>query len=76
MTSEAPKGSQTCSSEIEGLTASGVWKGENESDVELMENYDDNPLSYVGICVCVLKVCVYKCGLACIRIVGCLMVTG
>lgn len=41
---------QGCSSEFEKLTASGVWKGENESDVELMENYDDNPLSCVTVC--------------------------
>lgn len=32
------------SSEIYRLTACGVWKGENESDAELMEGYESSPL--------------------------------
>ena len=27
------------------LTAGGIWKGENESDPELVESYDTNPLA-------------------------------
>ena len=52
MASEALQDGQS-SSEFEKLTANGIWKGENESDVELMENYDDNPLSYATSNVCV-----------------------
>ncbi len=29
------------------LTAGGVWKGENETDPELMEEKDKHPLTYV-----------------------------
>ena len=29
------------------LTAGGVWKGENETDPELMEEKDQHPLTYV-----------------------------
>ena len=29
----------------EQLTAGGIWKGENESDVEQMEGFDTNPLA-------------------------------
>ena len=68
MASESLQGqAPQSSSEFEKLTASGIWKGENESDVELMENYDDNPLSYaymlcVRTCVCVyVCVCVFVC---------------
>ena len=31
--------------EAEQLTAGGIWKGENESDVEQMEGFDTNPLA-------------------------------
>lgn len=53
MATEAPQEGQAAevprnSSEFEKLTASGIWKGENESDVEVMENYDENPLSDAG----------------------------
>ena len=32
------------SSEIYKVTASGIWKGENESDAELMDGYENSPL--------------------------------
>ena len=31
--------------EADHLAAGGIWKGENESDAEQVEEFDDNPLA-------------------------------
>lgn len=36
---------ETGKAEIDHLTAGGIWKGENESDAEQAEGFDDNPLA-------------------------------
>lgn len=35
-------------SESDHLTAGGIWKGENESDAEQVEDLETNPLAWVS----------------------------
>ena len=40
-------GSPALALSVGEIEASAVWKGENESDPELVENYDTDPLTWV-----------------------------
>ena len=44
MMAGSSSGSRNITEELNGLTAGAVWKGENESDAELMEGCD-SPLA-------------------------------